>query len=662
MDKTDLLRECVEYNKTFNEIQRCFRRLENSFKHYLNIFNSIRDSIIVTDSYRNIIDVNKAFTVVFGYTKDEVLGKNSSIIYAEEEDYIYTGKEIFDARYYISGKIIEANYRRKNGETFRGEVSALKLVDEDMKPVGNIGVIRDITIRKRLNDELLESEARHKSLSKEYNDLLDLIPDGVKIISTDLKILWANQNICNRLGKPFIEIVGGYCYRLFHKRNEPCEDCAAIQALQTAKQAINYRTTSNGKIFEVRTFPVFDENKEVIQLRVISREVTEQKRIEEQLYHSQKMEAVGQLAGGISHDFNNILAAMMGYAELIKMKVPDGDDTLKKYINTLLICIEKASVLTHRLLLFSRKQVVVKKPMDINSIIINFETILRRIINTDIEINIELSRVALISMVDDNQMEQILMNFVTNARDAMDKGGTFTISTDLFYVNEKFIKINGFGKKGNYVHISVKDTGSGIDKDIIQRIFEPFFTTKEVGKGTGLGLSIAYNIIKQHDGYITVQSEPGVGTKFDIYLPYVVSTADKTLVEEKYIPYIKGQGITILLADDNEEFRKIIRVFLNQAGFKVIEAIDGEDALKKFYENKEDVRLLISDVIMPNRNGVDAYQEIAKIKPDLKAIFMSGYAAEILSGKGITESDLNFINKPVSYAALLEKLNEVLSD
>lgn len=661
MDKTNLLRECVEYNKTLNEIQRCFRRLEDSFKHYLNIFNSIRDAIVVTDSFRNIIDVNKAFSVIFGYTKDEVLGKNSSIIYAEEEDYKYAGKEIFDAKYYVSGKIIETNYRRKNGEVFKGEVSAIKLVDDDMKPVGNIGVIRDITVRKRLHDELLKSEAMYKSISKEYNDLLDLIPDRVHVVSADLKILWANKNICNRLKKPFSEIAGEYCYKLFYKRSDPCEGCPAIQTLQTAEPATSYRTDSNDKIFEIRTFPVFDENKEVIQLRIISRDVTEQKRLEEQLYHSQKMEAVGQLAAGIAHDFNNILAAMMGYSELIKMKVSDSDNTLEKYINTLLFCIEKASKLTNRLLLFSRRQVVEKKLMNINSIITNFEKILKRIVNADIEINIKLSQADLTAMVDDNQIEQVLMNFATNARAVMDKGGIFAISTDLFYMSEEFIKINGFGKKGNYVQISVEDTGSGIDKNIIHRIFEPFFTTKEVGKGTGLGLSITYNIIKQHDGYITVQSESGVGTKFDVYLPYVALTVDKYLVEEKRLPFISGQGVTILVADDNEEFRETIRLFLNKAEFKVIEAVDGEDALKKFYENKEDVKLLISDVIMPKINGLDAYREMAKIKPDLKTIFVSGYAPEILSSRRIIEPDLNFINKPVSYTSLLEKLNEVLS-
>ena len=659
MEKSDLLRECVEYNKTFAEIQRCFRRLEYSFKHYLNIFNSIRDAIIVTDLYRNIIDANRAFTTVFGYTKDEVLGKNSRMLFAAEEDYAYTGKEVFDYKHYIPGKIIEADYKRKNGEIFRGEVFALKLVDEDVKPAGNMGIIRDITVRKRLYDELQQSHAKYKELSKEYNDLLDLMPDSIKILSPDLKILWVNHETCKRLNKPSIEIIGNHCYKLLYNRNTPCESCPALETLKTAKPASNYINHSGGRMFEVRTFPVIDENKKVVQVRKISREVTEQKKLEEQLHHSQKMEAVGQLAGGISHDFNNILAAMMGYAELIKLKIPE-DKTLNKYIDTLITCIEKGSALTQRLLLFSRKQVVDKKLTDVNGLIANYEKILRRLINTNIEININLTGNVLTSMVDAVQMEQVLMNFAANAKDAMQNGGIFTISTDLFNMDEGFIKMNGFGKKGAYVHISVKDTGKGIDEDIIQRVFEPFYTTKVAGKGTGLGLSIVYNIIKQHDGYITVQSKPDAGTKFDIYLPYVFSVEYETPQQEKRIVFTEVKGITVLLVEDNKELRETLRVFLNETGCKVIEAENGEDALKRFYDNKDDIKLLISDIIMPKRNGVDAYQEMLMENPGLKAIFMSGYPSEILTDKRILENNLNFMNKPVSYSLLLEKMAELL--
>lgn len=536
----------------------------------------------------------------------------------------------------------------------------MKLVDEDARPVGNIGIVRDITFRKRLQDELQQSNDKYKALSKEYNDLLDLMPDSVKILSPDLRILWANHETGKRLNKPPMEIVGDYCYKLLHKRNDPCESCPTIETLRTAKPAANYINHPNGRVFEVRTFPVIDENKKVVQVRNISREVTEQKKLEQQLYHSQKMEAVGQLAGGISHDFNNILAAMMGYAELVKLKTSE-DKTLKGYIDTLITCIEKGSALTQRLLLFSRKQVVDKKMMDVNGIIANFEKILRRIINANIEININLAGKALTSMVDGVQMEQVLMNLAANAKDAMQRGGVFTISTDMFNIDERFIKTKGFGKKGAYVHISVKDTGKGIDEDIIHKVFEPFFTTKEAGKGTGLGLSIVYNIIKQHDGYITVQSKPDAGADFDIYLPYVFSVEyDILQEEEKRITFTEGEGITVLLAEDNEELRETLRVFLNETGCKVIEAENGEEALKMFHENKEDIKLLISDIIMPKRNGLDAYQEMLGENPELKAIFMSGYPAEILTDKRILENNLNFMNKPVSYSALLEKIRALL--
>lgn len=659
MENTDLLRECIEYNKTFGEIQRCFRKLEYSFKHYLNIFNSIRDAIVVSDLYRNIIDVNKAFTTVFGYAKDEILGKNARIIFATEENYAYVGREVYDSKHYTPGKIIETDYKRKNGEIFRGEVYALKLVDEDFKLAGNLGIIRDITTRTRLQDELQQSNAKYKALSKEYNDLLDLMPDSVNILSKDLRILWANHETAKRLNMPLQEIAGKYCYNLLHKRNSPCEGCPAEKTIQTAKPAMNYITHRNGKIFEVRTFPVLGENNEVVQVRKISREVTEQKKLEEQLSQSQKMEAVGQLAGGISHDFNNILAAAMGYAELIKLRTSH-DKTLNKYIDTLITCLEKGSALTQRLLLFSRKQIADKKLTDINGIIINFDKILRRIIPVHIEIRINLTEKALTSLVDVVQIEQVLMNLAANARDAMKKGGIFEISTDLFNMDERFIMMNGFGKKGAYVRISIKDTGEGINENIIQRIFEPFYTTKDVGKGTGLGLSIVYNIVKEHDGYITVKSESNVGTCFDIYLPYIFSDEYNTPQEEKRINTADRIGITVLLAEDNEELRESLRGLLNEKGCKVIEAENGEEAVRKFHENKDDIKMFISDIIMPKKNGLDAYQEMLVENPGLKVIFMSGYPAEILTDKRIFENNLHFINKPIFSSALLAKMAELL--
>jgi CheY-like chemotaxis protein len=263
-------------------------------------------------------------------------------------------------------------------------------------------------------------------------------------------------------------------------------------------------------------------------------------------------------------------------------------------------------------------------------------------------------------MVDSGQIEQVLINLATNARDAMPDGGRLTISTELTELNEEYLNKRNYGKPGRYVLISVKDTGTGIDEKTKERIFEPFYTTKEVGKGTGLGLSIVYGIIKQHNGYIDMDTEIGKGTEFKIYLPVIESG-----IEEKNpaaITILPSGTETILLAEDNGEVRELTKNILQKFGYKVLEAVDGEDAIKKFVEDKDGIQLLIFDVIMPKKNGKEAYEEIRKVRPDIKALFTSGYTGDIIQRKSIPEGAFNFIPKPISPKEFLKKVRGVLDN
>jgi PAS domain S-box-containing protein len=441
------------------------------------------------------------------------------------------------------------------------------------------------------------------------------------------------------------------------------------RALRTGKRQKPYMIEvyrkDGGKVFlEIDESPLKDDEGKVIGIVGAARDVTELKsaeaereKLHAQLLHSQKMEAIGQLAGGIAHDFNNILTAIIGYSHLLKMKAKENDQ-LRTYAENILSLSDRATNLTQGLLALSRKQIINLRPVSINEIIGNVEKLLLRIIGEDIELKTILADREVTVMADGGQMEQVLMNLATNARDAMTEGGQLTIETDVVEVDNKFKKTHGFGKPGTYVLISETDTGAGMDDKTKGRIFEPFYTTKDVGKGTGLGLSIVYGIIKQHDGYINVYSEPGKGTTFKIYLPLIKAEAEREMPKVMLSPETGNE--TLLLAEDDKEVRDFTREILTEFGYAVVEASDGEDAIAKFTENKDRIQLLLLDVIMPKKNGKEAYDEIKRIRPDMRALFMSGYTADVIHKKGIVDEGLNFILKPVSPTVLLKKVRDML--
>jgi CheY-like chemotaxis protein len=314
------------------------------------------------------------------------------------------------------------------------------------------------------------------------------------------------------------------------------------------------------------------------------------------------------------------------------------------------------------LLAYSRKQIINPRPVKINEIVINIENMLHRIIGEDINLQTGLSDHDTTVVADAGQIEQILTNLATNARDAMPAGGTLTIETGVSEMNEQFIKAHGFGMQGRYVLLTVSDTGAGMDENTQKQIFEPFFTTKEVGKGTGLGLSTVYGIVKQHNGFINCYSEPGAGTTFKIYLPRGTKPSDPP-VQPSAIerpPLLQGGSETILLAEDDDDLRKLIRQVLEDFGYTVLEASDGDAAVVLFREHHAAISLLLLDIIMPKKNGRDAYAEMRDLEPAIKVLFTSGYTADIIHKQGLLDQGLEFILKPVSPTELLKKVRDVL--
>lgn len=399
----------------------------------------------------------------------------------------------------------------------------------------------------------------------------------------------------------------------------------------------------------------------------LKRGVSERQRIEavkaleksqEQLLQAQKLEAVGRLAGGISHDFNNLLTAIMGYSELTLRQLPS-EDPLRRNIQEIKRASDRAASLTRQLLAFSRKQVMQLRVFDLNSVVTELERMLRRMIGEDVDLRTTLQEGVENIKADPGQIEQVIMNLVVNARDAMPGGGKLTIETASVYLDETYAQNHIEPKPGNYVMLAVSDTGLGVPEDVRQHIFEPFFTTKEAGKGTGLGLSTVYGIVKQSGGHIWVYSEIGKGTTFKIYFPSVIDKADdyRSQTEPATVP--TGTE-TVLLVEDADLVRNLARDVLKNRGYNVLEAGDGPTARFICRNYEQEIHLLLTDVVMPRVSGTELATELLVIHPEMLVLYMSGYTEDAIVNHGVLESGVNFIQKPFSADQLAFRVREVL--
>ncbi len=378
----------------------------------------------------------------------------------------------------------------------------------------------------------------------------------------------------------------------------------------------------------------------------------------EQLFHAQKMDSVGRLAGGVAHDFNNLLNVILGYGELAVANLHP-EDPLCQDVQQILLAGKRASDLTRHLLAFSRKQVMQMSVQDLNDPIRNMEKMLRRLIGEDISIEMHLSQDPLMVEIDPVQFEQILLNLAVNSRDAMPRGGTLVIETASVVLDAGFTATHLGFKPGAYAKITVRDTGCGMDKEVLAHIFEPFFTTKEKGKGTGLGLATVYGIVSQSSGQILVDSDPGVGTCFQIFLP---RTSKKPLshLEPKLAVAARGGGEIILLVEDDSMLRKLFSKILNSRGYKVDVASGGTDALRMVNDGGLVPDLLLTDVVMPGISGIELASRIRERLPDLRVLFMSGYIDAFVASHGLLDASVPFIHKPMSPDALIRKVQETL--
>jgi PAS domain S-box-containing protein len=511
----------------------------------------------------------------------------------------------------------------------------------------------DITYHKRMEDALRESERKYRKIFEESRDVIFLF-------DADARLLDINASSEVTFGYSAEEIRGLDIARDVYCKADDRE--RFLRNLFTNGHVRNMEVEmkrADGELLTVLlSASVIRDGDDIITGYMGTiHDMTEHKKMQQQLLQAQKMESIGLLAGGIAHDFNNMLTAIAGYGETIRESIT-ADEILLSNVDQILHAAERARELTHNLLAVSRKQILNPKPVLINEVITGMNNLISRIIGEDVELTTELCSRHLTVLADRNQLEQVLINLAANARDAMPTGGRLHISAGHIIPGKKTRGIVELDSRGPHAYVSVVDTGVGIDPKTRQKIFEPFFTTKEVGKGTGLGLSISYGIIRQHNGAIAVESEPGKGTCFTIYLPLIRIEVEKQPPSKEYIS-MNGTE-TVLVAEDEEIVKQFLQGILRRAGYSVVSASDGEEAIALFHQNSGSISLVISDVVMPKRNGREIYEEIRSHRRDVKFVFISGYTADVILQKGIFNEGVDFITKPFSKNDILRKVREVL--
>ncbi len=614
-----------------------------------SILNAVGDAVSIQDPDYRVVYQNKAHLNLMGNRTGEFCYQAY-----ESNDATCAGCPL--AMAFADGQIHRGERNNTIGGVARQfEITASLLRDADDKILAGIEVVREITFRKQAEAEMRESADKFRMLFQESKDVfyistiegkfLDINPAGVELFgySSKHELLAADigRDLYVNFGdrKQFVNVVGETSYAKDYE----------VQMKRKNGEKLRVIITSTA---------LRDGQGKVWGFRGVIRDVTEQKRLEQQLLQSQKMEAIGLLAGGIAHDFNNILTAIIGYANLLLKQVKNNDQQ-RTYAEHVLESADRASRLTKSILAFSRKQVLNTEPVDLNAIIGRVEKFLERLIGEDIALKAVLQGADLTVLADSVQLEQVFLNLATNARDAMPSGGSLVIETSVEKLDAEHALAYGLRAAGNYAVIAMTDTGEGFDEKTRTRIFEPFFTTKEAGKGTGLGLSIAYGIINQHGGHILVDSEPGKGTSFRIYLPLIGSKPDIAGRDRKVAP--AGGTETIIVAEDDPAVRALTRQTLEEAGYTVLEAANGEEAVARFAEMPHQVHLLVLDVVMPKKNGKEAYDEVRKVRKGVKALFISGYTGDIIHKKGVLDAGLDFMAKPVSADQLLIKVREILN-
>ena len=503
---------------------------------------------------------------------------------------------------------------------------------------------------------LIESESRYRTLVENSRDIIFTVDENACFT-------FINQTFEKETGFSINEMLHRNCFDLIHPSDRKMMN-ELFKMLSNDQPVPLYelkllKSNQEDIFVELGMVGIKDANQKIIGTLGIGRNVTQRKSLEQQLLQSQKMEAIGRLAGGVAHDFNNILTAIIGQADLLALDAKEKDLPVQE-IEQIRSAAERAASLTRQLLAFSRKQMLQPQIVDINRIIEDIHKMLRRVIGEDIAINVVVDRNLSKIKADKGQIEQVIMNLMMNARDAMPHGGSLSILVNNVEIHESYKNLESDIAPGRFISIAVKDTGVGIESSVLPHIFEPFFTTKEINRGTGLGLSVVYGIVKQHKGWIEVESQLGTGTEFKVFLPAIIEDSSEADATGYEMDDLKGRGERVLFVEDETSLRDVIFRALKAYGYRVFEAKDATEAMTIFEAEKRDFDLVFSDVVLPDENGIDLVGKLLAIKPELKVLLTTGYVDEKSQWSKIQDNHYSFVQKPYQIYSLLQKIKEIL--
>ena len=653
---------------TYDELMQQITQLEEELQHqrqaydeqtqtrslFLSLIDSLPLNVFSKDKEGRFILANRQYCQTVGKSMEEILGRTDDDFHPPEmaRKYRRDDRDVMDSRKVTA---LEEEHRTTAGTTMDASVIKAPLYNSHREVTGMLGVFWDISLRKQTERALHESEKR-------FRELVDLLPQSIYEFDLDGRILFANQSALRTFGYHQEDIDKGLNIRNLLAEEDHQRVRADIAQAYDLRRRTGIEYTArhrDGHHFPVVTFtsPIHKDS-HVIGIRGIAIDQTDIRNLEERLNIAQKMEAVGQLAGGVAHDLNNLLSPILGYAEILLDDLAPRDLN-RPPIQSIQDAGIKARDLVQQLLAFARKQPLQMTTINLNEVVSGFEMLLRRSIREDILIAIDLTEVPALIRADAGQIEQVIMNLAVNAQDSMPTGGRLTLETAVIDLDENYPKEHPGVSPGPHVMLSLNDTGQGIPHAHRERIFDPFFTTKDRDKGTGLGLSTVYGIVKQHQGDIWLYSEPDQGTTFKIFFPAVNEQAEPIAARQDVHQATRGTE-TIMVVEDNAMLRDMAQQILERQGYTVLVAGNGEECLQELTTYDGPLHLLLTDVVMPEMNGRELYTRLAPLRPDLKVLYMSGYTDNVILHHGVLEAGIDFIQKPFSVQGLADKIRTIL--
>ena len=638
------------------QIHRIRRQLIEREELFHLISENAADMIAVVDLEGRRIFNSSSYHKILGYSPEE-LQESSGFEQIHPEDRERVKEAAKEARQTGAGTILEYRFRHKNGDWMVLESVASVIRNEKGEPEKLVIVNRDITERKKAQEALSRSEASFRSL-------VEGAPHGIYRATVSGQFLEVNPALQKMLGYESVQDLfkADLATQVF-RHSADYERMNELLAVSKVMKDIELEWKRlNGEPIVVRCSGHHVDVKDggPGYFEVFAEDVTEKRTLERQLRMAQKMEAIGRLSGGISHDFNNLLGVIIGYSGVLKKSLDKSQPTYE-YATEIEKAGQRAASLTRQLLAFSRQQVLSPSVLSLNSLVTDMEKMLPRLLGEDINVSLSLDPELGNVKADQSQIEQVIMNLAVNARDAMPSGGKLHIQTANMEMDHAFTRDRPGSKVGSYVMLAITDSGTGMSPETIAHIFEPFFTTKKVGEGTGLGLATVYGVVKQSNGYIWVDSAPDKGSSFQIYLPRHSDTEQVSLAKPEVQSREKPQGSgMILLVEDADPLRKLAQAFLESNGFRVLSAPSGEAALEIAVRHPGNLDLLLTDVVMPGMNGRVLAEQLSMRQPGLKVLFMSGYTDSFIAGHGVLQEGTNLLHKPFTEEILVSKVREVL--